>query len=159
MTDVTTSPTAPGGSALLAGHTVARIGFGAMQLAELAGRPAPDREVALAVLRGAVAQGVNHIDTAEFYGDGTANQLIRAALSPYPGGLALVSKVGAEYTADGLVPAQRPEQLRAGVDANLATLGVEQLAVVNLRRLDASPGLRAEGDQLVDLDAQLAELV
>jgi aryl-alcohol dehydrogenase-like predicted oxidoreductase len=159
MTTATTSPAAPGGIALLAGRTVARIGFGAMQLAELPGRPAPDRAVALSVLHRAVGQGVNHLDTAQFYGAGTANQLIRAALSPYPGDLALVSKVGAEHTADGLVPAQRPEQLRAGVEANLATLGVEQLTAVNLRRLDAPPGISAEGDQLVDLDSQLAELV
>jgi aryl-alcohol dehydrogenase-like predicted oxidoreductase len=159
MTTATTSPAAPGGIALLAGRTVARIGFGTMQLAELPGRPAPDRGAALSVLRRAVGQGVNHLDTAQFYGAGTANQLIRAALSPYPGDLALVSKVGAEHTADGLVPAQRPEQLRAGVEANLATLGVEQLAAVNLRRLDAPPGIRADGEQLVDLDSQLAELV
>jgi hypothetical protein len=138
---------------------VARVGFGAMQLAELPGRPTVDQEAALAVLRRAAGQGVTHIDTAQFYGDGTANQLIRAALAPYPAGLTLVSKVGAEHTADGLVAAQRPEQLRAGVEANLATLGTEQLAVVNLRRMDGPPGIVAEGDQLVDLDSQLAELV
>jgi aryl-alcohol dehydrogenase-like predicted oxidoreductase len=159
MTAATTSPAAPGGIAPLAGRIVARIGFGAMQLAELPGRPAVDRVAALGVLRRAVGQCVNHIDTAQFYGDGTANQLIRAALAPYPADLALVSKVGAEHTPDGLVPAQRPEQLRAGVEANLATLGAEQLAVVNLRRMDGPPGILAGGDQLVDLDSQLAELV
>ena len=101
--------------------------------------------------------GVNHIDTAQFYGD--CNALIRAALAPYPDDLALVSKVGAEREAGGgLVPAQRPEQLRAQVEANLATLGVERLDVVNLRRLDAAPGIVAEGDQVVDIDDQLAEL-
>jgi hypothetical protein len=159
MTTTTTSPAAPGGIAPLAGRAVARIGFGAMQLAELPVRPTVDREAALAVLRRAAGQGVNHIDTAQFYGDGTANQLIRAALAPYPADLALVSKVGAEHTADGLVAAQRPEQLRAAVEANLATLGTEQLAVVNLRRMDGPPGILAGGDQLVDLDSQLAELV
>jgi aryl-alcohol dehydrogenase-like predicted oxidoreductase len=159
MTTANTWPAAPGGIALLARRTVARIGFGAMQLAELPARPAVDREVAISVLRRAVGQGVNHIDTAQFYGAGTANQLIRAALSPYPAGLALVSKVGAEHTADGLVPAQRPEQLRASVDANLATLGAEQLAAVNLRRMDGPPGILAQGDQVVDLDSQLAELM
>ena len=132
---------------------VARIGFGAMQLE---GRNA-DRDTALAVLRQAVGGGVNHIDTAQFYGD--CNALIRAALAPYPDDLVLVSKVGAERDAGGgLVPAQRPDQLRAQVEANLATLGAERLDVVNLRRLDAAPGIVAEGDQLVDIDDQLAEL-
>jgi pyridoxine 4-dehydrogenase len=144
---------APGGTARLAGRAVARIGFGAMQLE---GRPA-DRDAALAVLRQAVGAGVNHIDTAQFYGD--CNALIRAALAPYPDDLVLVSKVGAERDAGGgLVPAQRPEQLRAQVEANLATLGAERLDVVNLRRLDAAPGIIAEGDQVVDIDDQLAEL-
>jgi pyridoxine 4-dehydrogenase len=144
---------APGGTARLAGRVVARIGFGAMQLE----RRAVDRALALAVLRQAVAAGVNHIDTAQFYGE--CNALIRAALAPYPDDLALVSKVGAELDASGkLVPAQRPEQLRAQVEANLAALGAERIDVVNLRRLDAAPGIVAEGDQLVDLDDQLAEL-
>jgi pyridoxine 4-dehydrogenase len=160
MTAPTTSPQIPGGTARLAGRAVARVGFGAMQLAERPDSTTPlSRDAALSVLRHAVERGVNHIDTAQFYGDGTANELIRAALAPYPGDLALVSKVGAERVAGKLVPAQRPEQLRAGVDANLAALGTEQLAVVNLRRLDGAPGIIAEGDQLVDLDSQLAELV
>jgi len=141
-----------GGTARLAGRVVARIGFGAMQLEHAA-----DRGAALAVLRQAVGAGVNHIDTAQFY-DG-CNALIREALSPYPDDLVLVSKAGAEMDGGGkLVPGQRPEQLRAQIEANLATLGVERLDVVNLRRLDAAPGIVAEGDQLVDLDDQLAEL-
>jgi aryl-alcohol dehydrogenase-like predicted oxidoreductase len=112
------------------------------------------------VLRRAVELGVDHIDTAEFYGDGLANDLIRAALWPYPDGLALVSKVGAVRDGAGsLVPAQRPEELRASVDANLRRLGVERLAAVNLRRLDVTPGIVATGEQRVDLDSQLAELV
>jgi pyridoxine 4-dehydrogenase len=144
---------APGGTALLAGRPVARIGFGAMQLE---GR-ATDRDTALAVLRQAVDAGVNHIDTAQFYGD--CNALIRAALAPYPYDLVLASKVGADRDGGGaLVPAQRPEQLRGQIEANLAALGVEQIGVVNLRRLDAAPGIVAQGDQLVDLDDQLAEL-
>ena len=123
---------------------------------QLEGR-ATDRDTALAVLRQAVDAGVNHIDTAQFYGD--CNALIRAALAPYPDDLVLASKVGADRDGSGaLVPAQRPEQLRAQVEANLAALGVEQIGVVNLRRLDAAPGIVAEGDQLVDLDDQLAEL-
>jgi hypothetical protein len=144
---------APGGTARLAGRAVARIGFGAMQLEHRAA----DRGAALAVLRQAVAAGVNHIDTAQFYAG--CNALIREALSPYPDDLVLVSKVGADLDGSRkLVPGQRPEQLRAQIEANLATLGVEQLGLVNLRRLDAAPGIVADGDQLVDLDDQLAEL-
>jgi hypothetical protein len=149
----------PGGLGILAGRPVARLGFGAMQLSGPGGRAAPARQTAISVLRRAAQLGVNHIDTAHFYGAGLANELIRAALSPYPDGLVLVSKAGAEEDAQGkLRPAQRPEQLRAGVEANLRSLGVGQVGVVNLRRLDGPPGIRAEGDQLVDLDSQLAEM-
>jgi pyridoxine 4-dehydrogenase len=153
--------TAPGGTAKLAGREVARIGFGAMQLpGPGVWGPPRDRDTALAVLRRAVELGVNHIDTAQFYGDGVANELIRAALHPYPEDLVLVSKVGAERDAGGgWIPAQRPEQLRAGVEANLAALGVEQLGVVNLRLVDELPGgSPLPGDQKADLDSQLAEL-
>lgn len=139
----------------LGGRSVHRIGYGAMQLAEGA---APDREAAITVLRRAVELGVDHIDTAAFYGDGVANDLIRAALWPYPDDLALVSKVGA-VREGRLVAAQKPEELRAGVEANLRQLGAERLAAVNLRRLDAPPGIVAADDQKVDLDSQLAELV
>ena len=151
----------PGGTAKLAGREVARIGFGAMQLpGPGVWGPPRDPEVALAVLRRAVELGVNHIDTAHFYGDGVANELIRAALHPYPGDLVLVSKVGAERDATGgWIPAQRPEQLRAGVEANLAALGTEQLGVVNLRLVDELPGgSPLPGDQKADLDSQLAEM-
>ncbi len=144
---------APGGTATLAGRPVARIGFGAMQLE----RPGAGRDTAIAILRQAVRAGVNHIDTAHFYGE--ANGLIRDALAPYPGDLVLATKVGADRDAGGkLIPAQRPHELRAQVDANLAALGVEQVGVVNLRRVDAPPGIVADGEQLVDLDDQLAEL-
>jgi pyridoxine 4-dehydrogenase len=151
--DVPDRAPAPGGTAMLAGRAVGRIGFGAMQLEHRGA----DRSAALAILRRAVGAGVNHIDTAQFY-DG-CNALIREALSPYPDDLVLVSKVGAERDGTGkLVPGQRPEQLRAQIEANLATLGVERLDVVNLRRLDAAPGIVADRDQLADLDDQLAEL-
>jgi aryl-alcohol dehydrogenase-like predicted oxidoreductase len=150
----TNTPTsAPDGTAQLAGRTVARIGFGAMQLEQRAVGP----DTALAILRLAVREGINHIDTAHFYGP--CNTFIHDALAPYPDDLVLVSKVGADREADGkLVPAQRPEQLRAQIEANLATLGAGHVGVVNLRRLDAQPGLIAEGDQRVDLNSQLAEL-
>jgi pyridoxine 4-dehydrogenase len=153
--------TAPGGTAKLAGREVARIGFGAMQLpGPGVWGPPRDRGTALAVLRRAVELGVNHIDTAQFYGDGVANGLIRAALHPYPENLVLVSKVGAERDAHGgWIPAQRPEQLRAGVEANLRTLGAEQIDVVNLRLVDELPGAGPLPDgQKADLDSQLAEM-
>lgn len=144
---------APGGTTELAGRPVARIGFGVMQLE----RQAVSRDAALAILRQAVRAGVNHLDTAHFYG--ACNSLIREALAPYPDDLVLVGKVGAVSEADGgLVPAQRPSELRAQVEDNLAALGTERLGVINLRRLDAPPGIIAEGEQLVDLDDQLAEL-
>ncbi|GAV45390.1 aldo/keto reductase [Streptomyces acidiscabies] len=121
------------------------------------GHVAPD--TAVTVLRLAAGSGVNHIDTAWFYGAGTCNALIREALAPYPESLVVATKLGADNTADGgLVPAQRPEELRRQVDANLASLGTERLDMVYLRRLDFAPGIIAEGEQKVDIDDQLAEL-
>src|SRR3984957_9111303 len=161
MSHLTNKPASPGGEALLAGRRVARVGFGAMQLAERPGRaPLPPGE-ALALLRAAAELGVNHFDTAQFYGAGLANDLIRRALAPYPGDVVLVSKVGADHVDAPfpLKPAQQPHELRASVEDNLASLGVDRLAVVNLRRLDIQPGLLATGDQVVDLDDPLRELV
>jgi pyridoxine 4-dehydrogenase len=126
----------PPDTVLLAGRPVHRVGFGAMQLPGpgVFGPPA-DRSTALAVLRRAVEAGVDHIDTAQFYGPDVANELIHAALHPYPENLVLVSKVGAVRDAQGQwLPAQRPEELRAGVEANLRSLEVDQVPVVNLRR-------------------------
>jgi pyridoxine 4-dehydrogenase len=120
----------------LAGRPVRRMGFGSMQLPGpgVFGPPA-DRQAALAILRRAVEAGVNHIDTAQFYGPDVANDLIREALHPYPEDLVLVSKVGAQRNDSGhWLAAQRPDELRAGVEANLASLGLEQVPVVNLRR-------------------------
>lgn len=157
-----TGPAPPGGTLTLAGREVSRIGFGAMQLpGPGVWGPPRDRDAAVAVLRQAVQLGVSHIDTAQFYGAGVANELIHAALHPYPRDLTLVSKVGAERDADGgWIPAQRPADLRAGVEANLRTLGVDQVGVVNLRRMDAVPGGHpVPADQQVDLDSQLAEMV
>ncbi|MBJ7600374.1 oxidoreductase [Candidatus Nephthysia bennettiae] len=146
----------PGGTVLLAGRQVARIGFGAMQLPgpHVSGPPR-DRNMALAVLRRAVELGVNHIDTAQYYGPDVANELIHSALHPYPADLVLVSKVGAERDdRGGWTPAQRPEQLRAGVEANLRSLAVERVDVVNLRLLDPDQA----GGHSVDMDSQLAEM-
>ncbi|MEV6046855.1 aldo/keto reductase [Streptomyces xanthochromogenes] len=142
----------PGGPGTLAGRTVSRVGYGAMQLERLR------RDDAIALLRRAVELGVDHVDTAQFYGDGHVNEVICAALRPEDDVL-VVSKVGAEPAPGAAVPlrlAQRPEQLRAGVEANLKSLGLDQIPLVNLRRADTGPGLRPEGDQVVDLDDQLA---
>ena len=119
----------------LAGHDVHRIGFGAMQLPGpgVMGPPR-DHDQAIAVLRRAVELGVDHIDTAQFYGPDVSNQLIREALHPYADDLVLVSKVGARRDGSGnWLPAQQPEQLKEDVEENLRTLGVEQLGAVNLR--------------------------
>ncbi|MGH3282147.1 MAG: aldo/keto reductase [Trebonia sp.] len=155
----------PGGAGTLAGRQVSRVGYGAMQLRRLAG----DRASAVALLRRAAELGVDHIDTAEFYGDGVVNELISEAFGPKEigsalradGGVLVVSKVGATPAVGGRVPlrlAQRPEELRASVEDNLRSLGTDQVPVVNLRRTDSGPGLRASGDQVVDLDDQLAVL-
>jgi pyridoxine 4-dehydrogenase len=148
----------PSDTVLLAGRPVHRMGFGAMQLPGpgVFGPPA-DRPRALAILRHAVEAGVDHIDTAQFYGPDVANDLIHEALSPYPDQLVLVTKVGAKRDEQRQwLPAQRPEELRAGVEANLASLELDQVPVVNLRRhpesdvsfaeqLDAMIAMRDEG--------------
>jgi len=121
---------------MLANRPVHRMGFGAMQLpGPGVFGPPKDRDVALAVVRRAVDAGVNHIDTAQFYGPDVANELLHEALHPYPSDLVLVSKVGAARNEQGhWLGAQRPEELRAGVEANLASLELDQIPVVNLRR-------------------------
>jgi pyridoxine 4-dehydrogenase len=138
----------------LADTTVHRIGYGAMQLPGpgVMGPPR-DRDEALRVLRRAVELGVDHIDTAQFYGPDVSNELIRGALHPYPAGLALVTKVGARRDAEGQwLPAQSPADLRADVEANLRSLGTERLTAVNLRRMDE------HGVGGVPIEEQLGEL-
>jgi pyridoxine 4-dehydrogenase len=130
--------------------SVARIGFGAMQL------PGPgvfgpprDRDEALAVLRRAVELGVDHIDTAQFYGPDVANELIREALYPYPENLALVSKVGGRRDDTGAwLPVAEAADLRRDIEANLLTLGVDQLAAVNLRLFESDGPDELFDDQL-----------
>jgi pyridoxine 4-dehydrogenase len=126
----------PSDTVLLANRPVRRMGFGAMQLpGPGVFGPPKDRAVALAVIRRAVEAGVNHIDTAQFYGPDVANELLHEALFPYPDDLVLVSKVGAARNDQGeWIGAQRPEDLRAGVEANLRSLELDQIPVVNLRR-------------------------
>ncbi len=138
---------------------VHRVGFGAMQLPGpgVLGPPR-DHDAAVAVLRRAVEAGVDHIDTAQFYGPDVANALIREALHPYPDNLVLVSKVGAlRDEQGGWLPGQRPDQLRAAVEENLRSLGVERLGGVNLRLMDGEHEVPA--DQQVSLEDQLAEMV
>jgi len=129
---------------------VSRVSFGAMQLPGPAVfGPPRDRGQAIAVLRRAAELGVDHIDTAQYYGPDVANELIRAALHPYPEGLALVSKVGARRNSTGQVLRfDSPEQLTQGIEDNLRSLAVDHLAAVNLRLMDdAGPGPRFD-DQL-----------
>ncbi|MUL49280.1 oxidoreductase [Mycobacterium sp. CBMA293] len=143
-------------------HEVHRVGFGAMQL------PGPgvfgpprDHEQAVAVLQRAVELGVNHIDTAQFYGPNVANQLIREALHPYPQGLALVSKVGARRDETGnWLPAQQPDELRAAIEQNLETLGTDRLAAVNLRVMSPEGDPSAPGEVDRELfDRQLTAMI
>jgi aryl-alcohol dehydrogenase-like predicted oxidoreductase len=119
----------------LGDRSVNRMGYGAMQLAgpHVFGPP-KDRDAALAVLRAAVARGVNHIDTSDYYGPHVTNQLIREALHPYPDDLVIVTKVGAARGADASwIPALTPADLTRAVHDNLRNLGVDALDVVNLR--------------------------
>src|ERR1700728_4525740 len=119
----------------LAGRPVRRMGYGAMQLAGpgVFGPP-KDRDAALAVLREAVASGVNHIDTSDFYGPHITNQLIREALHPYPDDLVIVTKIGARRGQDGSWnPAFAANDLTSAIHDNLRNLGLDALDVVNLR--------------------------
>jgi pyridoxine 4-dehydrogenase len=134
----------------LGGFSVSRIGFGAMQL------PGPgvfgpprDRDEALAVLRRAIELGVDHIDTAQFYGPDVANEFVREALHPYPENLALVSKVGGRRDdTGGWLPVDEPADLRRDIEANLVALGVDQLAAVNLRLFESDGPDQVFDDQL-----------
>lgn len=130
MTDIAKAGTFP-----LGGRTVNRMGYGAMQLAGpgVFGPP-KDRDAAIAVLREAIARGVNHIDTSDYYGPYVTNQIIREALYPYPQDLVIVTKVGAFRGTDASWnPAFSPADLTRAVHDNLRNLGVEAIDVVNLR--------------------------
>ena len=137
----------------LGDRPIKRIGFGAMQLAgpNVFGAP-HDPEAARQVLRRAVELGVDHIDTAQFYGPDVVNDLIRETLHPYPHGLKLATKVGGRRDEAGSwLPAQSPDELRAGVEANLRSLQLERLDLVNLRRME-------HGGESVPLAEQLGVL-
>jgi pyridoxine 4-dehydrogenase len=146
------------GSFTLGDGPVYRLGYGAMQLAGpgVFGPP-KDRSAAVAVLREAVAQGVNHIDTSDFYGPHVTNQIIREALHPYPDDLTIVTKVSARRGADGSwIPAMSPDELTQAVHDNLRNLGLDVLDVVNLRSMFDVHG-PAEGSLEVPLSV-LADL-
>ncbi|RWM26920.1 aldo/keto reductase family oxidoreductase [Mesorhizobium sp.] len=142
----------------LGDRSVRRLGYGAMQLA---GKgvfgPPKDHEAAVAVLREAVAQGVNHIDTSDYYGPHVTNRLIREALAPYPDDLVIVTKIGARRGSDASwLPAYSPEELTQAVHDNLSNLGLDAIDVVNLRIMFDTHG-PAEGSIEAPLTA-LAEL-
>ena len=135
---------------------VNRIGFGAMQLAGpgVFGPPR-DPDGARGVLRRAIELGVDHIDTAQYYGPDVVNDLIREALNPYPEDLKLVTKVGGRRDDQGAwLPAQSPAELRAGVEDNLRSLQVERMDLVNLRLMSAE----ASGDLLAEQLGTLEDL-
>jgi aryl-alcohol dehydrogenase-like predicted oxidoreductase len=134
MTDITTA-----GTYALGDRTVNRMGYGAMQLAGpgVFGPP-KDHAEALAVLRQALASGVNHIDTSDYYGPYVTNKLIKEALHPYPEALVIVTKLGAVRGEDGSWnPAQTPADLERGVHDNLRNLGLDAIEVVNMRVMGA----------------------
>src|SRR5215813_362131 len=146
-----TKQTNLGGTFTLPGTSISlqRMGYGAMQLAgpHVFGPPR-DVDAAIAVLQAAIALGVNHIDTSDYYGPHVTNQIIKQALHPYPDGLVIVTKLGARRGADkSWIPAHSREDLIAGVHDNLRNLGLDALDVVNLRVggiLEPSEGSIAE---------------
>ena len=140
--------------------TVNRMGYGAMQLAgpHVFGPP-KDHAAALAVLREAISSGVNHIDTSDFYGPHITNQIIKEALHPYPADLTLVTKVGARRGDDGSwILDRKPASLRSQVEDNLRNLGVDSLAIVNMRLGDvASPNDEDIVEQVEELASMQRE--
>jgi pyridoxine 4-dehydrogenase len=149
------------GTFVLGSRTVKRLGYGAMQLAGpgVFGPP-KDHDAALAVLREAVAAGVNHIDTSDFYGPHVTNRLIREALHPYPDDLVIVTKIGARRGQDASwIPAFSRDELRQAVHDNLRNLGLDVLDVVNLRAIfsvhrPAEGSIEAPLTVLADLQQQ-----
>jgi pyridoxine 4-dehydrogenase len=146
-------------TSFLGDKPINRIGFGAMQLAGpgVFGPPR-DPDQARAVLRRAVELGVDHIDTAQYYGPDVVNDLIREALHPYPENLKLVTKVGGRRDElGGWLPAQAPAELRAGVEDNLRSLRVERMDLVNLRLMDHDAGGDLLAEQLGTLEDMRSE--
>jgi aryl-alcohol dehydrogenase-like predicted oxidoreductase len=138
--------------------TVNRIGYGAMQLASPGvWGPPKDPDTAIAVLREAVASGVNHIDTSDYYGPHVTNQIIRKALHPYPNDLVIVTKLGGRRPPDrSWQPANSPDELIAGVHDNLRNLGLDALDIVNYRVIGS--GLGAQEGSVAEQVTALADL-
>jgi aryl-alcohol dehydrogenase-like predicted oxidoreductase len=157
MTVTATKDPAAAGTWTLGDRTVKRMGYGAMQLAGpgVFGPPR-DHDAAVAVLRAAIAAGVDHIDTSDYYGPYVTNRLIREALHPYPANLTLVTKLGGRRGDKGeWLGAFSPDELRRGVESNLENLGLDHLEVVNMRSMHGihAPG---EGPLEVQLEALAA---
>ncbi|WP_349899792.1 aldo/keto reductase [Parafrigoribacterium soli] len=148
------------GTLEFAGRTLHRVGYGAMQLSH--GRTTPSHGEAVAILRSVAELGVDHIDTAEFYGGGSVNRAIARAFPQASNSPLIATKVGARELPGAtppLIAAQSPAELREDVEANLRSLGRESLDLVYLRRLDSAPGIVASEEQRFPLSEQLAELV
>ena len=130
------------GTWLLGDKRVTRMGYGAMQLAGKGAFGEPrDRDGAIAVLREAIALGITHIDTSDFYGPHVTNHIIREALHPYPDDLTIVTKIGARRDAEGnWLPAQSNDELTAAVEDNLRNLGLDVIDVVNMRFMGGGAG-------------------
>jgi pyridoxine 4-dehydrogenase len=155
MTNIATA-----GTYRLGDRTVNRMGYGAMQLAgpHVFGPP-KDRAEAIAVLREAVASGVNHIDTSDYYGPYVVNEIIREALHPYPSDLTIVTKVGARRGDDGSwLPAQSPADLTAAVHDNLRRLGLDVMDAVNFRAMGGRDGMGKSEGSIAGQFSTLAKL-
>ena len=142
-----------------AGRVIRRVGYGAMQLSH--GRRTPGHKEAVELLRTVADLGVDHIDTAEFYGDGSVNRAIGEAFLDASDSPLVATKIGAREVHGAtppLIPAQSPAELREDVEANLRSLGRESLDLVYLRRADVAPGIVATDEQRFPLADQLAEL-
>jgi aryl-alcohol dehydrogenase-like predicted oxidoreductase len=151
---------AAAGTYRLGDRTVNRMGYGAMQLAgpHVFGPP-KDRAEAIAVLREAIAAGVNHIDTSDYYGPYAVNQLIREALHPYPRDLTIVTKVGARRGDDGSwLPAQSAADLTSAVHDNLRRLGLDVMDVVNFRAMGGENGMGKSEVSIAEQFTALAKL-
>lgn len=151
----------PGGTFPLNGRPTARFGYGMSRVTRTA-TDGPGRENALRVLRHALDLGITHYDTAQFYGNGLANELLRDAFGTVRDEILIATKAGTKPLPNEPIPlgaAQKPHELREAVEQNLRTLGTDRLDIVNLRRMDFAPGLLAQGDQVVPFEDQLAEMM
>ncbi|MBS0481933.1 MAG: aldo/keto reductase family oxidoreductase [Proteobacteria bacterium] len=153
MTGIANPDLSAAGTWTLGDRTVKRMGYGAMQLAGpgVFGPPR-DHDQAVAVLRAAIAAGVDHIDTSDYYGPYVTNRLIHEALHPYPADLTIVTKLGGRRGDQGeWLGAFSPDELRRGVESNLENLGLDQLEVVNMRSMH---GLHAPGEGPLELQLE-----